>query len=346
MLALASVPVLTLLAMADSGGAAPLLEKGEKLFRQGDTAGALGAFDEAAKADPRTRVRTTSRAWRSRRRATCRARSRPTSRRSRAGATSPRRTTTWARSCIARGEAAGAATELEAAVQVKPDYAEAQYNLGVARDALGKKSEAIAAYKDAVRLKPADAGYRLNLGAALRRDGRSRRRRRRAQGRHPPRRRAMRRPGPTSAWCCPTRRATTRRRPRSTKATTLKPDFALGWNRLGRVELKRGQVPAAVAAQERARKLEPEERRLRRRPLPGPHRAAGGGEGHRRMPRGGRPRPQEPARPLRAHEGPGRQRGLRGGQDRAGAVSRRFRASSRRPRNRPTPSPPAVTRSA
>ena len=41
------------------------------------------------------------------------------------------------------------------------------------------------------------------------------------------------------------------------KATKLKPDFALGWNRLGRVELKRAQIPAAVAAQERARKLEP-----------------------------------------------------------------------------------------
>ncbi len=40
------------------------------------------------------------------------------------------------------------------------------------------------------------------------------------------------------------------------KATKLKPDFALAWNRLGRVELKRGQLPAAVAAQARARKLD------------------------------------------------------------------------------------------
>jgi tetratricopeptide (TPR) repeat protein len=39
------------------------------------------------------------------------------------------------------------------------------------------------------------------------------------------------------------------------KATKLKPDFALAWNRLGRVELKRGQLPAAVAAQERALSL-------------------------------------------------------------------------------------------
>ena len=31
----------------------PLLEKGEKLFKQGDNAGALKAFDEAAKVDPK-----------------------------------------------------------------------------------------------------------------------------------------------------------------------------------------------------------------------------------------------------------------------------------------------------
>ena len=41
------------------------------------------------------------------------------------------------------------------------------------------------------------------------------------------------------------------------KATKIKPDFALAWNRLGRVALKRGQIAPAVAAQERARKLEP-----------------------------------------------------------------------------------------
>jgi tetratricopeptide (TPR) repeat protein len=44
-------------------------------------------------------------------------------------------------------------------VRARPAYPEAQYNLGVARDALGKKPEAVAAYKEAVRLKPTDAGY-------------------------------------------------------------------------------------------------------------------------------------------------------------------------------------------
>ena len=41
------------------------------------------------------------------------------------------------------------------------------------------------------------------------------------------------------------------------RSTQLKPDFALAWNRLGRVQLKRGQIPASITAQERARKLEP-----------------------------------------------------------------------------------------
>src|SRR5882757_11013168 len=36
-----------------ASGAAPLLEKGERLFRQGDTVGAIAAFAEAAKVDPK-----------------------------------------------------------------------------------------------------------------------------------------------------------------------------------------------------------------------------------------------------------------------------------------------------
>jgi cytochrome c-type biogenesis protein CcmH/NrfG len=40
------------------------------------------------------------------------------------------------------------------------------------------------------------------------------------------------------------------------KATTLKPDLALAWNRLGRVALRKGDATAAVEAGERARKLD------------------------------------------------------------------------------------------
>jgi Flp pilus assembly protein TadD len=53
-MALPTVSILFLCLLADgSGGAASLLEKGERLFRQGDTAGAIAAFDEAAKVDPK-----------------------------------------------------------------------------------------------------------------------------------------------------------------------------------------------------------------------------------------------------------------------------------------------------
>ena len=48
----ASTLVVLLLLADGSGGAAPLLEKGERLYRQGDTTGAIAAFDEAAKVDP------------------------------------------------------------------------------------------------------------------------------------------------------------------------------------------------------------------------------------------------------------------------------------------------------
>ena len=48
-----ALPLLIALLAQDTGGAAPLLDKGERLFRQGDTAGALAAFQQAAKVDPR-----------------------------------------------------------------------------------------------------------------------------------------------------------------------------------------------------------------------------------------------------------------------------------------------------
>ena len=46
--------MLALLSLAEGAGAAPLLEKGEKLFREGNVAGALAAFQKVAaeSADP------------------------------------------------------------------------------------------------------------------------------------------------------------------------------------------------------------------------------------------------------------------------------------------------------
>src|SRR5206468_3791170 len=49
--------------------------------------------------------------------------------------------------------------------------AEAQFNLGLLRDGEKKHPEAVAAYREAARLRPDDPAIRLNLGAALRRSG-------------------------------------------------------------------------------------------------------------------------------------------------------------------------------
>ena len=329
--------MLALLSLAEGGGAAPLLEKGEKLFRQGDVAGALAAFDEAAKVDPKdARPHYLKGVALEKKGDNAGARPPPTSRRSRARPTSPRRTTTWARCCSAKNDLPGAAGEFEAAVKAKPAYAEAQYNLGVARDGLGKKEEAVAAYKEAVRLKPADAGYRMNLGAALRRTGD-------VNGALVALKEATRlAPRDATAWAnlgmvLSDNKSYDEANAALDKATKLKPDFALAWNRLGRVALKRGELVPAVAAQEKARKLEPKNGAFAAdlcRALIEQKQAAARG---RRVPRRGRPRAEEPARPLRADEGAGREGRLRRGQGARTPASRRCR-SSRRRSSRPTPS--------
>ncbi len=340
--------LLVLLAQETGGGAAPLLEKGERLFRQGDTAGALAAFQEAAKADPRDArpQYLTGVALEKKAHAAGRDRRLPQGDR-RSSRDFPRRTTTSAALLIARGDAAGAAPELEAALRTKPDFAEAAYNLGVARDALGKNGEAVAAYRhrrspQALRRRlPAEPGRRASPAPAIC-------------------------PGAVAALKDATRLA-----PRNPvawadlgmvlsdqkdldgaqaaldKATKLKPDFALAWNRLGRVELRsgssfrrRGRGPGAGPQAGR------QERRLRRRSLPRVAGTEGRRPRRRRVPRRRRARPQEPARALRADEGPGRQGGLPRRQVRAGRFKGASRASSPRRRSRPTPSSPPAPNTA
>jgi tetratricopeptide (TPR) repeat protein len=78
------------------------------------------------------------------------------------------------------GRAAEAIEVLEQAVKAKPDLFEAQYNLGVAHEAMKHWAESIAAYTRATKLKPADANPRadqadaqLNLAVVLRRAGKT-----------------------------------------------------------------------------------------------------------------------------------------------------------------------------
>lgn len=56
---------------------------------------------------------------------------------------------------------------LEAALALDPDHADAYYNLGNARRALGRLDEAIAAYQEAIRREPGLAEAHNNLGIAL-----------------------------------------------------------------------------------------------------------------------------------------------------------------------------------
>ena len=110
----------------------------------------------------------------------------------------------------------------------------------MARDALGKKEEAVASYREAVRLKPTEATYRLNLGAALRRTGD-------VEGALGAFKDATRlAPRDAMAWAnlgmvLSDKKSYDEAHAALDKATKLKPDFALAWNRLGRVALKRGQ---------------------------------------------------------------------------------------------------------
>ena len=312
-----ALPLLLVLLAQEPGGAAPLLEKGERLFRQGDTAGALAAFQAAAKADPSDARPLYLRGVALEKKgdapgATAAYRKAIGSR-----ATSPRRTTTWAR-CCSRAATRGRRRELEAAVKAQPDYAEAQYNLGVARDAVGKKAEAVAAYREAARLsRPTPGTGEPGCGAAP--HWRPSAARSRAEGGARAWRRATRSPGPTWAWSSRTRR--TRRRPAALdKATKLKPDSALAWNRLGRVELRRGSCCPRPRPRRSGRASSSQERRLRGRSLPRAVRAEGHRARRRRMPRRRRARPQEPARALRARQGAGRQGRLPRRASRAGPL--------------------------
>jgi len=58
------------------------------------------------------------------------------------------------------------------AIRVKPEYAEAHNNLGIALAEKGLVDESIAAFKETIRLKPDDAPAYCNLGVALRKKGR------------------------------------------------------------------------------------------------------------------------------------------------------------------------------
>jgi len=71
----------------------------------------------------------------------------------------------------ARSRLAETIAHHRAALPLTPDAYRAHYNLGLALENLGRSQEAIAAYRETLRLKPDRADARRRLDALLRRWG-------------------------------------------------------------------------------------------------------------------------------------------------------------------------------
>ena len=83
----------------------------------------------------------------------------------------PRHTTTWAPRSRKTGRTEQAIGHYEEALRIRPDFAEAHYDLGVALMHLGRAQEAMAQWEQALRIKPDFAEAHCNLGNALERTG-------------------------------------------------------------------------------------------------------------------------------------------------------------------------------
>jgi tetratricopeptide (TPR) repeat protein len=70
-----------------------------------------------------------------------------------------------------QGKLSEAIAHFQAAIRIKPDYAEAYYNLGVALASRGDATGAIALFKAAIRLRPGFAEAYYGLGKALASNG-------------------------------------------------------------------------------------------------------------------------------------------------------------------------------
>jgi len=121
------------------------------------------------------------------------------------------------------GEAEKAVASLRQAVKLKPDYAEAHNNLGRALQDLGKLDEAIVCHRRALELKPDYAEASYNLGNALKDQGKL-----------------------NEAVLCYRR------------AARLNPDHAEGHNNLGNALRELGKLDEALACFRRALELKPE----------------------------------------------------------------------------------------
>jgi protein O-GlcNAc transferase len=143
------------------------------------------------------------------------------------------------------------------ALEIKPDYPEAHYNLGVALRERGQLDEAIAAYRHALELKPGYLEAHYNLGVALGDRGQfdeaiaAYRRALRLKPNYPEAHNnlgiALRDRGQLDVAVAACRRA-----------LELKPDYPDAYNNLGAALAGQGQLGEAMAAYRRALELKPD----------------------------------------------------------------------------------------
>jgi tetratricopeptide (TPR) repeat protein len=115
------------------------------------------------------------------------------------------------------------------AIRVKPDYAEAYANLGAALRSQGRTEEAVTAQRQAIKLKPTLAPAYANLGAALNELGKLN----------------------EAASAC-------------RHAITLNPNFDVAYGNLGSVLMELGRLPESRAALQHAVQLAPRNIKHRR----------------------------------------------------------------------------------
>jgi predicted negative regulator of RcsB-dependent stress response len=124
---------------------------------------------------------------------------------------------------VEQGKLTEAVASYQQALRLKPDYAEAQCNLGMALADQGKLTEAIACYQQALRLKPDLAEAHCNLGVALAQQGEL-----------------------GEAMRC------------YQHALRLKPDYAEAHGNVGVVRAEQGKLTEAVADYQQALRLKPD----------------------------------------------------------------------------------------
>jgi tetratricopeptide (TPR) repeat protein len=156
-----------------------------------------------------------------------------------------------------QGRIEEAIAEYNAALKLKPDYAEAYNNLGDALQKQGRIEEAVLSYREAVRLAPDLAGAYYNLGNALGKQGRI------EEAAAQYEETLRREPYFAEAQCNlgvildrigRLEEAAERFR----KAVRLKPDYVTAWTNLGNTCQRMGLFEEAAAHYREALQLEPE----------------------------------------------------------------------------------------